>query len=314
MTEEFCFLLVKDFSHIAFSCAVEPLRIANLISGQDLYRWSFASADRHQAQCSNGAITLTHHGFSSLPECARLFVLSGANVQKHTDKALLDCLRREKSKGTRIGALCSGAFVLAKAGFLDGSDAAIHWAFHDLFMELFPEVNVVRSVFSTTGAHLTASGGTATADLILHLIEQAQGKDLALAVSDQMVYYPARDCSGEPKAILHARHVSHHPTLNRAIALMTNHIEDPVSLSLIAEQVGLSARHLERIFARFLNCSPKKYYMDIRLQKAHNLLLQSEIPIREIGLACGFDDPSHFARVYRSKYGHAPKQQRERQP
>ena len=172
--QHFVFALVEDFTHMALSCAVDPLRIANLISGQSLYRWSFASENGETAQASNDSVTLVHHGFDSLPDCDRLFVITGIHMKEKDTSLLLSALRRERARGTQIGALCSGAYVLAKAGFLDGMQAAIHWDYHDSFMEAFPEVNLVRNVFVADEKHVTASGGTATADLMLHLIERDQ--------------------------------------------------------------------------------------------------------------------------------------------
>ncbi len=145
----FTFLLIEEFSHLAFSCAVEPpLRIANLVSGEDLYSWSFASENGETAICSNGSVTLVHHGFDGLPKSDQLFALSGIHMRSHVTKPLLATLRREKARGTSVGALCSGAWLLAEAGFLDGMQAAIHWEYHDAFTERFPpDVNLVRSVF-----------------------------------------------------------------------------------------------------------------------------------------------------------------------
>jgi transcriptional regulator GlxA family with amidase domain len=312
MAEHFAFLLVEEFTHIAFSCAIEPLRIANLLSGKELYRWSFISEDGTTAVSSNGSVTLVHHGFDAIPECDRLFVLSGINVQKHVSPQLLSVLRRERARGKRIGALCSGAYVLAKAGFLDGVQTAIHWEFHDSFMEEFPQVNLVRNVFVADEKFITASGGTATADLMLHLIERDHGYNLSVEVSDQMVYNAARDATAEQRVSLQSRHGMRNKHLARAIQMMSETIETPVSPSLIAEEVGISARQLERLFGKYLNCSPKKYYVELRLERARRLLLQTEQSITEIAMACGFESPGHFSRVYRAAFGVTPSVQQGR--
>ncbi|RBW60492.1 GlxA family transcriptional regulator [Phaeobacter gallaeciensis] len=310
--QHFIFLLVHDFTHIAFSCAVEPLRIANLVSGKELYTWSYASENGETATCSNGSVTLVHHKQDALPDSDRLFVLSGIRVQDHTDKSLLACLRRERARGTKIGALCSGAYVLAKAGFLTGIQTAIHWEFHDGFMEEFPQVNLVRNVFVSDEKIITASGGTATADLMLHMIERDHGYDLSVAVSDQMVYNAVRDATAEQRVSLQSRHGMRNKHLARAIQKMHETIEYPISPTLIAEEVGISTRQMERLFGKFLNCSPKKYYVEIRLERARHLLLQTEGSVTEISLACGFESAGHFSRVYRSAFGVTPSVQRSR--
>ncbi len=311
-TQHFCFLLVEDFSHLAFSCAVEPLRIANLVSGQELYRWSFASEQGGQAVCSNGSVTLVHSDFNDLPKCDQLFVLSGIHMRDHVTSPLLAALRRAKVHGTPIGALCSGAWVLAEAGFLDGMQAAIHWEYHDAFMEAFPEVNLVRSVFVADEKHVTASGGTATADLMLHLIEREHGHDLSVAVADQMVYNAVRNATAEQRVSLQSRNGMRNAHLTKAIQIMSERIANPVSPSVIAEQIGISTRQLERLFGKYLNASPKKYFMELRLEKARNLLIQTESSVTDVAFACGFESAGHFSRVYRATYGVTPMLQRSR--
>jgi transcriptional regulator GlxA family with amidase domain len=310
--KHFAFLLVPDFSHLAFSCAVEPLRIANLVSGQDLYRWSFISENGETATCSNGSVTLVHHGYDAIPPCDRLFVLSGIRMKEHTSPKLLAVLRRERVRGTAIGALCSGAYVLARAGFLNGMKAAIHWDYHDSFMDEFPDVSLVRNVFVADEKYLTASGGTATADLMLHMIERDHGYDLSVSVSDQMVYNAVRDASAEQRVSLQSRNGMRNSHLAKAVQRMTETIEDPVSPSLIAQEIGISTRQLERLFGRYLNTTPKKYHMEMRLERARHLLVQTENSVVDVALACGFESPGHFARVYRTAFGVTPAVQRGR--
>ncbi|WP_137702092.1 GlxA family transcriptional regulator [Marimonas lutisalis] len=311
-TQHYAFALVEDFSHLAFSCAVEPLRIANLISGKALYRWSFLSEDGQGATSSNGSVTLVHQGFSDVPDCDRLFVLSGINMNRHITRPLTAMLRREKTHGRAIGALCSGAWVLAELGYLDGMKAAIHWEYHDSFMEKFPEVNLVRNVFVADETHLTASGGTATADLMLHLIEREHGYDLSVAVADQMVYSAVREATAAQRVSLQSRNGMRNSHLARAIEKMREAIETPLSPSVIAAEIGISTRQLERLFGKYLNTSPKKYYMEMRLERARHLLVQTERSVIDIAFACGFESPGHFSRVYKAAFGITPMQQKGR--
>ncbi|MES0863128.1 GlxA family transcriptional regulator [Ruegeria sp. SCPT10] len=311
-TRHITFILVEEFSHLAFSCAVEPLRIANWVSEEQLYDWSMISEDGERAVCSNGLVTLVHGGLDDIPKTDQLFVLSGIHMRNHVTRPLLATLRRERAQGTPIGALCSGAWVLAKAGFLDGMQAAIHWEYHDAFMEAFPEVNLVRSVFVADEKHITASGGTATADLMLHLIERDHGAELAVAVADQMVYNAVRNATAKQRVSLQSRNGMRNAHLARSIEIMRDSIETPVSPSDIAERLGISTRQLERLFGKYLNTSPKKYLMEMRLERAQKLLLQTEASITEVAFACGFENPGHFSRVYRSSFGVTPHSQRNK--
>lgn len=304
-TTHFAFLLVQDFSHLAFSCGLEPLRIANLVSGKPLYRWSLIGPDGISAACSNGSVTLVHAGLEPTRQVDRLFLISGINVQDHVAPDILAFLRRERARGTPLGAICSGAYVLAKAGFLDGIEAAIHWEYHDMFAEEFPEVALVRNVF-VAGKVITASGGTAAADLMLHLIGERHGTALATAVADQMVYNAVREGTAAQRVSLQSRLGVRNAHLMRAISIMETHIEDPLTPTDIAERLHISTRQLERLFGRFLNSTPKQYFMELRLHRARNLLVQTERSITEIAMASGFRSASHFTRSFRAFYGQTP--------
>ncbi len=301
--EHVAFLLVEDFTHLAFACAIEPLRIANLVSGRALYRWSLVSEDGRPAVCSHGTALVVDRGLAPLPRSDRLFVVSGIGVRQRLTRRLLDHLRREHRRGVRLGAICSGAWALAEAGLLDDQPCAIHWEWHDAFVEAFPTVVLRRSVFVAEGRIPTAAGGPAAADLMLHLVAERHGADLATAVADQMVYNSVRPDGAEQRLSLGARSGLRSEPVHRAVRLMETHIEDPITTADIAAEVGLSLRQLERLFGKCLNCSPKKYYLDLRLQRARNLLLQTDMPMAEIAMACGFVSVGHFSRSYRQTYG-----------
>lgn len=312
-TQHFVFALTEDFTHLAFACAVEPLRIANLVAGRELYRWSFASVDGRTATASNGSVTLVHHRFDALPPYDRLFVISGLHVSRHDHRALVRVLRREaRQHPARIGALCSGAWVLAEAGLLEGRRAAIHWDWHDAFVEAFPQVTLVRGVFVADEVHITASGGTATADLMLHLIEADHGYDLSVGVADQMVYNTVRSESAAQRISLQSRKGIRNEHLSGAVELMRNTLDAPLSLEEIASPLGISTRQLERLFKENLGVTPKQHYIGMRLERARSLLLQTEMSIIETAVASGFQSAGHFARAYHRAYGVTPKEQRGR--
>lgn len=311
-TENFQFLLVENFSHLAFSCAVEPLRIANLIAKEELYSWSFASEDGLFARASNGSETRVSVSFADTAGADYLFVLSGLGVQSAATPSLLSAIRSGRAHGARIGALCSGAYILAEAGLLDNQQAAIHWDYHDSFMEEFPHVGLSRTVFVAEAPIITASGGTATADLMLFLIGQKHGEELATEVADQMVYNAVRDAGATQRVSFQSRNGMRNEHLARAIQIMTDSVDDPMPPSVIAREIGISGRQLERLFGRHLNCSPKKYYVDMRLQRAQRLLVQTDMPVTEIAFATGFNSPTHFSKTYRVHFGMSPNEQKSK--
>lgn len=304
--EKVVFLLVEDFSQLAFACAIEPLRIANLVSGRPLYSWRLASEGGERAVCSNRSTTLVDQGLEQrLDRGDRLFVVSGIGVRERTSRALLDYLRRQSRHGVRIGAICSGAYVMAKAGLLDGRRCAIHWAFHDSFTEEFPDVHLRRSVFVIDGDVATSSGGPAASDMMLQLIAEQHGSDLAVEVADQMVYNAIRSDSNAQRISLNGR-IGVSEKLKRAVRLMEQNLEHPMPTHDIAAAAGLSGRQLERLFGKYLHSSPKQYYMELRLQRARNLLLQTDASVLDVALGCGFSSQSSFSRRYKQLYGVTP--------
>jgi transcriptional regulator GlxA family with amidase domain len=309
--EHIAFLLVEDFSHLAYACAAEPLRIANLVAGRPLYRWSLISEDGQSATCSAGAELKVHGGLAPLPRDARLFVVSGLGVTRRITPGLLGFLRRERARGVEIGAICSGAWVLAEAGLLEGRRAAIHWEFHDLMEERFPQVQLARSVFVSESSPATAAGGAAASDLMLDLIGRRHGRALALEVAEQMLYAAAmREGDGAQRLSAQARHGLRNRHFLRAVQLMEETREEPLSCGEIAARVGVSTRHLERLFRAHAGVSPRRYAMDLRLERARRLLNQTEDPVLEIAVACGFASASHFSRAYRARYGVSPQRHR----
>lgn len=310
--QHFAFLLIEEFTHLAFANAVEPLRIANLVSDQPLYRWSFIAEGGAEVTASNDVTIRVHHGLDDIPACDRLFVIAGTNARAHITRPHLTALRHARSHGTALGALCSGTYALALAGLLKDQRAAIHWEFHDSFAEEFPDITLVRSVFVDDAPIVSASGGSATADLMLNLIAARHGEDLSITVADQMVYNAVRGASAAQRVSLQARSGQRSPKLAHAIQIMRGAVEQPLPIGEIAQQVGVSARQLERIFGKHLHTSPKKYMLDLRLERARYLLLQTEMSVIDVAIATGFESPSHFARVYRTAFGMPPNRQRNR--
>jgi transcriptional regulator GlxA family with amidase domain len=145
---------------------------------------------------------------------------------------------------------------------------------------------------------------------MLHLIGRAHGQDLATEVADQMVYNAVREGTAAQRVSIQSRHGMRNEHLKRAIAMMEAALETPMSPSLIAEDLGISTRQLERLFGRYLNSTPKHYFMEMRLNKAQNLLVQTEQSVTEIAMACGFQTTSHFSKVYRAHFGTSPLSQR----
>ena len=200
--------------------------------------------------------------------------------------------------------------MLAKAGLLEGRKATIHWENQDSFVEEFIEVELTKSVFMIDGNRMTAAGGAASIDLMLKLIAEHHDDNLASAVADQLIYSAIRTDQDIQRLSIPTRIGVRHPKLSQVIEMMEENLEEPISPSLLATRVAMSTRQLERLFRRYLNRSPKRYYMDLRLQRARNLLMQTNMSVINVALACGFTSPSHFSKCYRLQYDTTPYRER----
>jgi transcriptional regulator GlxA family with amidase domain len=160
------------------------------------------------------------------------------------------------------------------------------------------------------GNRMTTAGGTSSIDLILKIIADDHGEELANAVADQMIYSSIRTDQDTQRLSVPTRIGVRHPKLSQVIQMMEQNIEEPISPATLAKNVGMSTRQLERLFRRYLSRSPKRYYMELRLQKARNLLMQTDMSVINVALACGFASPSHFSKCYRAHYSTTPYRER----
>ncbi|MEO0361371.1 MAG: GlxA family transcriptional regulator [Pseudomonadota bacterium] len=310
ITRSFVFLLVDKFSMIAFASAVEPLRVANRMCGRQVYRWRLAADGGTAVACSNGAQIVPDEALEDVDKDAMIFVCSGLDVNRVDARAILTWLRKQSRRGAAVGALCTGSYILARAGLLDNSRCTIHWENRESFREEFPEIELTNHYFERDGARWTCSGGTAAADMMLHMINADLGREVAAMVMDQLAMTPIRSDEDEQRLSVPARMGVRHPKLTAVIQMMEENIEEPISPAELARIIGMSTRQLERLFRRYLNRSPKRYYMELRLNRARNLLLQTDMTVINVALACGFTSPSHFSKCYRNHFDRTPYRER----
>lgn len=306
----FGFLTLENFSMIAFANAIEVLRMANYISKQSLYRWSVITLDGKPAAASNGlpvTPTLTPEQ-AGLPDI--LFVCGGIDIHKAVDEKLLSFLRQAARKGVMLGGLCTGSYALVKAGLVNGYRCAIHWENMSALREEFSKVIFTDGLFAADRDRFTCSGGTAPIDMMLHLTAERYGKALATEISAQFILERVRNADHHQHIPIAARLGFSRKELVRAGELMEAHIEDPLPIDDIAVEVGLSQRQLQRMFKYYMNMSPIQYYLQLKLRRARELLLQTNMSIMSISVACGFQSSCHFSKAYREQFGHAPSSER----
>ena len=308
--KRYVFVLLDNFTLLCFSAAIESLRIANRMAERQLYDWCTVGEGGDVAYCSAGTGFKLDGNLGELTRDDVVMLCGGIDVQAATTKRLLSWMRREARKGVTMAGLCTAAYSLAKAGLLDGKKATIHWENQDSFSEEFQEVELTKSVFVVDEKRMTTAGGTSSIDLMLKLIADDHGEELANSVADQLIYSAIRTDQDTQRLSVPTRIGVRHPKLSLVIQIMEQNIEEPISPSILAKDVGMSTRQLERLFRRYLNRSPKRYYMELRLQKARNLLMQTDMSVINVALACGFASPSHFSKCYRAHYDTTPYRER----
>lgn len=304
------FVLVPQLPLLAFTAAVEPLRAANRITGNTLYRWRLYAADGAPVEASNGIALVPQHGLDDTHWPDVVLVCAGLNVHRYGDPALLSWLRGQARRGVAVGAISTGTYLLARAGLLDGYRCTIHWENVLSLRESFPQLEVTEHVYEIDRNRYTCSGGTAALDLMLHLIARDHGAVLATRVGEQFLHDRLRtpgDSQRRGEQLLLLRQSPH---LAAAINLMTAHIEQPLATADIAARCSLSLRQLERLFRKHQRCTPQRYYLQLRLRHARLLLTQTALSVMNVSLATGFASHSHFTKCYREFFGHTPHDER----
>jgi transcriptional regulator GlxA family with amidase domain len=312
----FSFLLIPNFSMSAFAMALEPIRIANRMSGRELYSWQIVSKAGGPVRASNGVVVLTDQSIADVRLSPggtnpTVMLCSGLGAEHYEDRELFGWLRRVDRAGAVLGAVCTGAHVLARAGLLDDYRCTIHWENLPGFIEDFPDIRVSADLFEVDRNRMTCSGGSAALDLMLHVIGREHGQELATKVSEQCVVDRIRQAGDQQRMPHPLRLGVHNPKLIGAIQMMESNIEEPLDQEMLARYVGLSRRQLERLFRKHLGRTPAQYYLELRLERARHLLFQTSLPIMNVAFACGFVSASHFSTCYRQKYGRTPRAERE---
>ncbi|MFK7892411.1 MAG: GlxA family transcriptional regulator [Granulosicoccus sp.] len=306
------FYLVPGFSMIAFTSALEPLRMVNLLSGRELYTWKLVSSEGLPVTCSNGIEFSVDHSARTRERYDAVFVCGGLNIHLVDDEPGIAWFRQLDKQGAVLGALCTGTHLLARAELLDDHRCTIHWENLASAREEFPHLVISPELYEIDRKRYTCAGGTAPLDMMLNEIRSMHGKDLAARVAEQFMCERIRDRNDRQRVPLTQRIGASQPKLAEAVSLMEANIEEPITLDELSRHVGLSRRQLERLFQRYLHCVPTRYYLELRLQRARQLLLQSSMPIVDIALACGFISAPHFSKCYRDTFSLPPRDERRR--
>ncbi len=300
------FVLLAKFTLLAFSAAVEPLRMANQLTGQELFRWQVLTEDGAPMACSNGLQVVSGGSWIGTAPEGMIFVCSGVEPEGKASAALADWLRALWRRGRVVGGLCTGAYALARAGILQGRRFTLHWENIEGFAESHSGLVPARQVFTIEDRVMTSAGGIASADLMLKIIHDHFGAKLSQEVMNMCLLTQRRNEDDQQTASLAARLGTRHDKLLQAAAFLEARIEEEFSLDACAAHLDLSRRQIERLFHRYLATTPVRYMNDLRLQRGRALLGETDMKVTEVAVACGYASTSHFSKSFRKKYGVSP--------
>jgi len=309
-TQTVGFLLVPGFALMSYAAAIEPLRAANLIAGNELYRWWHAAPGGKPVMASNGLAIIPDCGTDRDRAADMVFVCAGGNPATFEDKSVFAWLRRLARKGVTIGGISGGPYILAKAGLLAERRATLHWEHLPAFREAFPDVEVVPSLFEIDSNRITCSGGISALDMMVALIERDHGRQLAASVGDWFLHTHIREGMGPQRMDLRYRLGVADEKLIGVLRSMETSLETPQPRAALAREAGISLRQLERLFRHHIGRGIHGHYRFLQLERARQLLRETTLPVLDVALATGFASSSQFARAYKRAFGEPPSETR----
>ena len=304
------FLLVEKFGMFSFAAAVDAMRIANRISGNDFYTWHTVTVTGDLVRGSNGIELKPDHAIATLPKTDILFVCASSMLDPPDKPKILAAIRSQARRGGGLGSIVLGTILLAEAGQLDGYRCTVHWENRAAFQERFPEVECTGNVYEIDRKRYTCAGGTTALDLMLEIIRTDLGAEVSAEVANQIQHERIRTGSDRQRIGKERDLTGRSEKLRKVVELMADHLEEPLTAGQLAKSVKLSVRQVERLFLKHLNMTPGRYYMGLRLERARELLRQTNQPILDIALSTGFGSHSYFAQSYRAQFGRSPSDER----
>lgn len=308
------FVVVPRFNLTTLITMIETMRIGNYLSSERLFSWEVTSFDGLNLSASNGVRVQLDIEPEQTAPADQVFVLASWGGEHYQNKALASWLRKRARRGERICAVELGCYLVARAGLMDGKEATTHWSWINGFQEKFDQISVVEQLFTIDGRIMTCAGGMAGVDLMLRLIEQSHGASFSGEIADQMLHNPIRKGSSSQRRTMGRGTESILPLVRQAMTLIERNIEEPLTVPQIAAALDVSQRQLERQFKKHVGCTVVQFGLLRRLQNARVLLIATELSVREIATASGFNTLSHFSYSFSKFFGRRPSEYREAWP
>ncbi|WP_332689207.1 GlxA family transcriptional regulator [Bosea sp. (in: a-proteobacteria)] len=302
---------LPNFTMLALSCIVDTLRLANRALGRQAYRWTvYGLQEQVVSSCGIGVVADAPLADAHGKNADIAIICGGIGGHLHNERNLRAWLRDLDSHGAIIGAISTGIWQIARAGLLDSYRCAVHWDDVPSFSATFPLVEVRSEIFVHDRRRLTCAGGVSVIDMILYLIALQFGVAMADSVADLLIHARIRS-SDEKQRESGTGPAGMSRTVKRAVTLMERNIGTTLPIEVIADSVGRSTRQLERLFIEALGVSPKRHYDDIRLRHARKLLVETDIPLSDVALQCGYASQAQLSTRFRTVFAKPPLRYRQ---
>ncbi|MGH8386277.1 MAG: GlxA family transcriptional regulator [Pseudomonas sp.] len=299
------FILLDHFSLTALSTAMDALATGNLISSNTIYKVSTYSLQGGLVESDIGVPLSSERLVLEKFNCDAVIVVGGQRVRLSANPLLRRVLKKSAAGKGIVAGVWNAAFYLADAGLLDQQSSACHTDSCGLMNEYFPQVKIAASDFVFEQRRGTCSSASSALDMTLAIMQELGCRgDAGLTNEIKRVHQPKAVQSSEAGITVLPKSIPR--PLNIALNLMENHIEAPMEIEEIASQVGVSRRQLERRFARYLNAAPNRYYLELRLTRARQLIVQSDRSLTDVALATGFVSYPHFYKRFKDLFGLPP--------
>lgn len=305
-------LVFSGASIMCVASAVDPLRAANRVAGRTVFDWTLVSVDGEQPVTTSGLPVAVSARFEPARRTDVLLAIGGFGTRYETSPALVSGFRRAARQARAVGGIEAGGWLLGRAGLLEGRAATTHWEDLEDFAASFPGADVRPDRYVIDGPVFTTGGASPTFDLMLHLVRSRLGMAVALDVASVFIYDQARSATDAQPLVSLGRLDGYDPRLAQAIRLMEAHVDRPLPVSAIARRCGVTARTLEKIFARAIGETPGAYALRLRLATARRLVLDTAEPMAAIAARTGFSSASSFSRAFVHAFGAAPSAFRRR--
>lgn len=288
---------------------MDAFAMANFYANRGLYRLSIAAATTDPVKTSIGSCIVPNYPLADLPGPIDTLLVAGGHgyVTAFRDRALIDWLREAAPRARRHGSICTGAFLLAASGLLDGKRATTHWNLASSFTREFPSTKLeVDRIFVRDGQTYTSAGISAGIDLALAMIEEDHGRTFALRVARSLVVFLKRP-GGQSQFSTHLQaQFSSVPAIRKAQEWALAHLSEDLSVKTLAACVGMSERNFRRSFVDALRETPHRYVERVRLDEAKRQIEDTDLPVQSVAKHCGFGTVDSLRRAFVRHLGVTP--------